>query len=117
MAGMTSVSSEFASALILCGPRGGGPSLVSRFDLVLEEEPTKKPANHDGLWKQVSGRLDFLDNRIGEAVSDRFLCSRRVISEAARRQQIEGLLRDGRVVEEVYFSRTNAMPYGIIIGP
>ena len=44
------------------------------------------------------------------------LC-RRVISEAARRQQIEGLLRDGRVVEEVYFSRTNAMPYGIIIGP
>jgi len=89
MAGMTSVSSEFASALILCGPRGGGPSLVSRFDLVLEEEPTKKPANHDGLWKEFDellrscprlhrhGALSQSYKRSGASSADRRLASRR----------------------------------------
>ena len=76
-----------------------------------KKNPQKSPPIMTGFGKSLMNCLDLAHVCIATV-----LC-RRVISEAARRQQIEGLLRDGRVVEEVYFSRTNAMPYGIIIGP
>jgi hypothetical protein len=36
---------------------------------------------------------------------------------AEHRQDLEDLLQIGGVVAEVHFSRMNALPYGIIIGP
>lgn len=37
--------------------------------------------------------------------------------QAEHREELEDLLQIGGVVAEIHFSRMNALPYGIIIGP